>query len=148
MHSTWSPLPPRCRAEGCNPAEDQGAATYVHSHTCWNTSYLFKTTSNCTMSHMENVYFGIPSQKYSKCLNGSVFPFYRSPPSSFPCLSYYIGSCDSCYPPSFKQAKFVQGGLRQKSRSLHSFSSHTVESVSFYVFAFATFPFTDQLCTL
>lgn len=46
-------------------------------------------------------------------------------------------------PPSFNQAKFVQGGLRQKSRSLHSFSSHTGESISFYVFAFATFPFSD-----
>lgn len=40
-------------------------------------------------------------QKYSKCLNGWVFLFYCSGASSFPCLSYYTGSCDSCYPPSF-----------------------------------------------
>lgn len=144
MHSIWSPLPPRCHAEGCIPAEDRSAATYVHSHTCWNTSYLFKTTSNCTTSHVENVYSNLPSQKYSKSLNGSVLLFYYYAASSFPCLSHCIGSCDSCYsPPPSNQAKFVQGGLRQKSRSLHSFSSHTVESVSFYVFAFATFPFTD-----
>lgn len=45
-----------------------------------------------------------------------VFLFYSFAASSFPCLSYYTGSCDSCYPLSFNQAKFVQGGLRQKSQ--------------------------------
>lgn len=99
MHSIWSPLPPRCHAEGCIPAEDRSAATYVHSHTCWNTSYLFKTTSNCTTSHVENVYSNLPSQKYSKSLNGSVLLFYYYAASSFPCLSHCIGSCDSCYSP-------------------------------------------------
>lgn len=48
-------------------------------------------------------------------------------------------------PPLFNQDKFVQGGLRLQSQFLHSFSSHTVQSVLFYIFVFPTFPFTDYL---
>lgn len=43
-------------------------------------------------------------------------------------------------PPPLNQAKFVQGGLRLQSWSLHSFSSHTVESFVLY-FCICNLPF-------
>lgn len=114
------------------PTEDQSAATSIHSHTCWNT-YLFKTTSNCTVSHIQNAYVDRPSSEIQQ------MPQWMSLPVLLFCCIKFSTSLLLHWilwfmlsPPPFNKAKFVQGGLRLQSRSLHSFSSHTVECFVLY----------------